>query len=100
MEDYILKDDVEVALALAQMGHPVRLKILRMTIKSGMSGVSVGQLKDDLNIPGSTLTHHLKSLIKVDLISQQRDKQKLYCVANLKKMNSIFKYINEDCCRI
>ena len=99
VEKFSLKDDSEVAQALSQMGHPARLKILRHAIVAGDSGICVGDLKDRLSIPGSTLTHHLQSLIKVGLIKQHRDKQTLYCVANYNKIFAISDYIKKDCCK-
>ena len=71
---------LEIAAArLAELGHITRLAIFRLLVKAGQTGVSVGEIQQQLDIPGSTLSHHLSRMIKVDLLEQQRDGRTLYC---------------------
>jgi len=89
----------QVALKLSEMGHPVRLQIIKYAIKSGDSGISVGEIKSRLGIPGSTLSHHINRLVNVDLIVQKRDKQTLNCSANYKNLMEIISYLQDECCQ-
>lgn len=89
----------EVALALAELGHPIRLSIIRLAIQAGKQGVSVGTIKEKLDVPGSTLTHHIQRLMKVNLISQCHHKQMRYCCINFDIFLSVIDYLQKDCCK-
>lgn len=70
-----------VAKALKELGHPTRLSIYKSVVKAGFQGIAVGAIQEQLNIPGSTLSHHISSLASANLISQRREGRTLYCVA-------------------
>ena len=47
--------DLEQAAAqLAELGHSTRLAIFRILVRAGQGGISVGEIQQQLNIPGST----------------------------------------------
>lgn len=60
------------ANALRELGHPTRLSIYRELVRAGHEGLPVGELQKHLEIPASTLSHHLSALISAGLISQER----------------------------
>lgn len=76
----------EAAARLEALGNPTRLKIYRMLVRAGDPGLSVGKLQSRLSIPASTLSHHLKTLIIVGLVSQERDVTTLICRADRKSV--------------
>ncbi|ELD7994249.1 helix-turn-helix transcriptional regulator, partial [Citrobacter freundii] len=43
--------------------HPTRLSIYRELVRAGHEGLPVGELQKHLEIPASTLSHHLSALI-------------------------------------
>ncbi len=88
----------EAAARLEALGNPTRLKIYRMLVRAGDPGLSVGKLQARLSIPGSTLSHHLKTLIIVGLVSQERDSTTLICRANYPMMRSLVGFLVEECC--
>jgi len=47
-----------IAKAFKELGHPTRLVIFKRLVKSGFQGVAVGAVQEEINIPGSTLSHH------------------------------------------
>ena len=51
------------ANALRELGHPTRLSIYRELVRAGHEGLPVGELQKHLEIPASTLSHHLSALI-------------------------------------
>ena len=63
----------DAAARLEALGNPTRLRIYRTLVRAGDPGLAVGKLQSRLSIPASTLSHHLKTLIIVGLISQERD---------------------------
>ncbi|WP_325049153.1 ArsR/SmtB family transcription factor [Dongshaea marina] len=71
----------KVANVLKVLGHPKRLIIYKNVVESGALGISVGELKKRLNIPSSTLSHHIACLIAVGLLSQRREGE--HCFVSL-----------------
>jgi ArsR family transcriptional regulator len=88
----------EAAARLEALGNPTRLKIYRMLVRAGDPGLSVGKLQSRLSIPGSTLSHHLKTLIIVGLVSQERDATTLICRANYPMMRGLVQFLVAECC--
>jgi DNA-binding transcriptional ArsR family regulator len=52
------------ANALRELGHPTRLSIYRELVRAGHEGLPVGELQKHLEIPASTLSHHLSADIR------------------------------------
>jgi ArsR family transcriptional regulator len=88
----------EAAARLEALGNPTRLKIYRMLVRAGDPGLSVGKLQSRLSIPASTLSHHLKTLIVVGLVSQERDSTTLICRANYPMMRGLVQFLVAECC--
>ncbi len=87
------------ANCMAELGHPKRLTIYKLLVKSGPKGLLVGEIATELKIPGSTLSHHLKRLIEVKLVSQTPEKQAYYCKPNFKQLNRLIEFLTEECCQ-
>ena len=86
------------ALLLSKMGNPTRLKIVRLLVRAGDQGMPVGQLQKKLQIPGSTLTHHIAHLKSADLIRQERERATLICKMEYERLNHLVSYLTEECC--
>lgn len=87
-----------IAKALKELGHSTRLSIYKYVIRAGHQGITVGDLQNKLNIPGSTLSHHISSLASANLISQRREGRTLYCVAEYNKLQSVISFLQTECC--
>ncbi|MDF2179946.1 metalloregulator ArsR/SmtB family transcription factor [Aliiglaciecola sp. CAU 1673] len=83
---------------LAELGHITRLSIFRLLVKAGRSGISVGEIQEKLDIPGSTLSHHLSRMMKVDLMEQQRDGRTLHCHLKFAEVEALLAFLYEECC--
>jgi len=88
----------QAADILAQLGNKTRLRIIRHLVKAGEEGVPVGEIQSALGVPASTLSHHLRYLCHVQLISQRRDGTVLYCVMNYPMMEAIVGFLTDQCC--
>lgn len=88
----------DAAARLEALGNPTRLRIYRTLVKAGEPGMPVGKLQSRLGVPGSTLSHHLKTLIIVGLIGQERDATTLYCKANYPVMRGLVEFLVAECC--
>ncbi|QFT54810.1 helix-turn-helix transcriptional regulator [Microbulbifer sp. THAF38] len=88
----------EVAKALKELGHPTRLLIYKKIVKAGNPGIPVGSIQEQLDIPGSTLSHHIASLVSAGLITQRRESRTLYCVAEYQRLVGVINFLQDECC--
>jgi DNA-binding transcriptional ArsR family regulator len=88
----------DAAAHLEALGNPTRLKIYRTLIRAGAAGLSVGRLQDKLKIAPSTLSHHIKALVVVGLVTQIRDATTLVCHANYEVMRGLVDFLVAECC--
>jgi ArsR family transcriptional regulator, arsenate/arsenite/antimonite-responsive transcriptional repressor len=91
--------DVDLSAArLAALGNPTRLHLYRALVRAGETGLSMGQIQDRLGIPGSTLSHHCRALVVVDLIQQERVGTSLICRTNYPVMRQLIDDLAAECC--
>lgn len=88
----------DAAARLEALGNPTRLRIYRALVRAGDDGLAVGALQARLDVAASTLSHHVKSLVLVDLIKQERRATTLICRANFGIMNELVDYLVAECC--
>jgi DNA-binding transcriptional ArsR family regulator len=88
----------DAASRLEALGNATRLRIYRTLVKAGDPGMPVGKLQSRLGVPASTLSHHIKTLLIVGLITQQRDATTLYCRANYAVMRGLVGFLVDECC--
>ena len=88
----------DAAARLEALGNPTRLRIYRALVKAGDNGMSVGKLQVKLDAAASTLSHHLKTLMIVGLIHQERQSTTLICRANYDVMRSLVGFLVSECC--
>ncbi|MFW5927023.1 MAG: ArsR/SmtB family transcription factor [Wenzhouxiangella sp.] len=86
------------ASQLAELGHPTRLAIFRRLVRAGREGVAVGEIQQALDVPGSTLSHHLSRMMKVGLVHQVRDGRTLYCRLDFDAMEALVGFLYSECC--
>ncbi len=86
------------AKKLAELGHITRLSIFRYLVKVGDQGVPVGQIQEKLDVPGSTLSHHISRLVSVGLIKQVRESRTLYCIPQFDVLNELVEFFKAECC--
>ena len=91
--------NIETAAAqLEALGNPTRLTIYRTLVRAGGNGLPVGKLQLKLDIAASTLSHHIRKLVEVRLVSQERQATTLICRANYASMNGLIGYLSDECC--
>lgn len=91
--------DTETALsALAALSHESRLAAFRELVQAGPEGLSVGELRERLDLPPATLTAHLNGLRIAELVQDQREGRVIRVRANYPQMNALIAYLTENCC--
>lgn len=88
----------DAAARLEALGNPTRLQIYRALVRAGETGMPVGKLQAKLDLAASTLSHHLKSLLVVGLISQERQATTLICRTNYDVMRTLVDFLVAECC--
>lgn len=88
----------DVASRLEALGNPTRLRIYRTLVRAGQSGMPVGRLQEKLKVAPSTLSHHVKSLVSVGLIRQDREGATLLCHAEYDTMRGLVDFLVAECC--
>ena len=86
------------ALILSKIGNPTRLEIVRLLVRAGDQGMPVGAIQKNLQIPGSTLTHHIAHLKSAGLIRQEREQATLFCKMEYERLTDLVAYLTEECC--
>ncbi|RWB02960.1 MAG: ArsR family transcriptional regulator [Mesorhizobium sp.] len=88
----------KAAAQLEALGNPTRLQLYRILVRAGDDGLAVGSVQEKLDIPSSTLSHHLKRLVDTGLVTQERQATTLICRANYPGMNALIGYLADECC--
>ncbi len=88
----------DAAKKLAELGNNTRLAVFRYLVKAGFEGAAVGEIQKALNVPGSTLSHHISRLITVGLVKQVRESRILYCIPQYDALNELINFLQEECC--
>ena len=83
---------------LAKIGNPTRLQIVRLLVRAGDDGLAVGQIQKALDVPGSTLTHHISHLKSAGVIRQQRQQATLICTMEYSVLRELVDYLTSECC--
>lgn len=88
----------EAAKKFTELGNPTRLSIFRLLVKAADTGLSVGEIQKELDVPGSTLSHHIQRLVNVGLVAQRRDSRTLYCEPQIMVIQELVTFLLAECC--
>ena len=83
---------------LAAMGTEPRLRIMRLLLSAHPDGMIVGEIGSELDIPSSTLSHHLEKLKNEELVNVRRDGTFLWCTANTDALEELLGFLYAECC--
>jgi ArsR family transcriptional regulator, arsenate/arsenite/antimonite-responsive transcriptional repressor len=87
------------AAQLSALGHPVRLKILRFVVQAGAEGSAAGDIQVHVDLPASTLSHHLKRLVEAGVLSTRLEGTFHFYAADYPALSGLTDYLWEDCCK-
>ncbi len=88
----------DAATILAKIGNPTRLRIVRLLVRAGDEGLPVGAIQKQLDIPGSTLTHHIGHLKSAGVIRQERQQATLICRMEYNVLRELVDFLTAECC--
>jgi ArsR family transcriptional regulator len=80
------------------MGTEPRLRIMQLLLSAHPEGLVVGDIQGELEIPNSTLSHHLEKLKSEGLVEVQREGTFLRCTANCEALQELLQFLYAECC--
>lgn len=83
---------------LSAMGTEPRLRIVRLLLSAHPEGLVVGEIGSELDIPPSTLSHHLEKLKNEDLVRVRREGTFLWYSANTEALQDLLSFLYAECC--
>lgn len=92
-------DITRAASTFSALGSEQRLHVLRVLVRAGPEGLTIGELGARSSVTGSTLTHHMKILAAAGLVDQKREGRKIICVGiDFARIEDITKFLMKECC--
>jgi ArsR family transcriptional regulator, arsenate/arsenite/antimonite-responsive transcriptional repressor len=92
--EYVAK----LADMLSAMGSEPRLRIMQLLLSAHPDGLVVTEIQEELDIPSSTLSHHLDKLKGEDLVRVQRESTFLRYTANAEALQGLLQFLYAECC--
>lgn len=89
---------VKYADMFSAMGAEPRLRIMQLLLSAHPEGLVVSEIQEELDIPNSTLSHHLDKLKSEDLVRVTRESTFLRYAANTETLQEILQFLYEECC--
>jgi DNA-binding transcriptional ArsR family regulator len=83
---------------LSAMGTEPRLRIMQLLLSAHPDGLVVGDIQSELDIPNSTLSHHLEKLKTEGLVNARRESTFLRYTANTDALQELLQFLYAECC--
>jgi len=88
----------QIIAALAALAQESRLGIYRLLVATGPQGVAASKIAEQLGMPASSLSFHLKELTHAGLIRPKQEGRSIIYSANFDTMNALVGFLTENCC--
>lgn len=83
---------------LSAMGTEPRLHIMQLLLSAFPDGIVVGDISAELEMPNSTLSHHLEKLKNEGLVNVRREGTFLWYSANAQALQELLGFLYAECC--
>ena len=100
MSTYVKKPEkiAKYADMFSAMGTEARLRIMQLLLAAHPEGLVVGEIQEELDIPNSTLSHHLDKLKNENLIEVSREGTFLRYRASTTALKDLLGFLYAECC--
>ena len=89
---------VKYADMFSAMGTEPRLRIMQLLLCAHPDGLVVSDIQEEMDIPSSTLSHHLDKLKNEDLVTVRRESTFLRYTANTEALQGLLGFLYAECC--
>ena len=80
------------------IGTEARLHIMQLLMTAEPKGMVVGDIQSEIDIPNSTLSHHLDKLKNENLVTVRREGTYLWYRANTDTLTDLLGFLYAECC--
>lgn len=91
-------DTKNVLSALAALSQESRLAVFRLLVQVGPAGMAATKISEELGVPPSSLSFHLKELTHADLVTSRQEGRFVIYAANIGTMNCLLSFLTDNCC--
>ena len=88
----------EASQGFAAVGSEPRLDVLRVLIRAGRNGLSIGEVQNRVGLAPSTLSHHLRFLSSAGLIRQEKAVRNVINRADFARIEALAAFLLHECC--
>src|SRR5688572_30426596 len=92
-------DEVDIVRALAALAQEHRLRIFRLLVKCGPSGMPAGEIAEEIGIGPTNTSFHLKELDRAGLLRATRQGRYIRYAIDVDGMRKLLNYLTEECCQ-
>lgn len=85
--------------AFAALAQENRLKVFRLLVRAGISGMAAGEIARALKVPPNTMSAHLAILTRARLIASRKEGRSVIYAVDLEGTRGLLSFLLEDCCR-
>lgn len=89
---------VKFADMFSAMGTEARLRIVQLLLSAHPDGMVVSEIQEELEIPNSTLSHHLDKLKNEGLVQVRRESTFLRYTADTGALRQLLQFLYAECC--
>ena len=87
-----------ITKVMAELGNETRMSIFRFLVQNAEDGIPTGSLSQSLGIAPSTLAFHLKGLVGVGLVTQERVGRSVLNFPQIEVLRRSLQIIEAECC--
>lgn len=92
------QDVARYADMFSAIGTEARLRILRLLLSAHPEGLVAGDIQAELDVPASTLSHHLEKLRHEGLLGVRREGTFLRYTADTGALRDLLGFLYAECC--
>lgn len=90
----------QTAKLFEALSSEARLNIFRLLVKNAPAGLVAGEISQQLNIPATNLSFHLKALVHSGLVDCEKEGRYMRYKANISLMAEMLAFLTEECCAV
>src|SRR5215211_3700018 len=92
-------DERQALDAFSALAQETRLRIVRLLVTAGPSGLSAGAVGEAVGASSSNLSFHLKELEHAGLIQSRRASRSIIYSATYPTLSGLIQFLIRDCCQ-